>query len=429
MNTRTRSIPLNQPGGSLSEIEPRFFVGIDLGGENHQVCIVTDAGKSVGQQRSFAHSGNGVAELLEWLSQLTGPDPSVVAVALEHPRGVMVEALLERRYRVFSINPKQLDRFRDRFSMAGAKSDARDAMVLADSLRTDRRHFRALALDHPKVLRLRELSRANNQTGDELRRTANQLGDLLRRYFPSLLTLCGGADELWLWSLLLLEAMPTQAARLSLSRLEKLLRQHRIRRFSATDLQVLLKAPTLPMAPGSAEAAAEQVRLLLPRLVLLREQKLKLDNKIELLLEDLASDESYAGHRDIIILRSAPGVGRGFVATVLSEAPRVLADRDGVALRGLAGVAPVTKQSGKTKLVSMRQACNHRLREALHHATATFVQHDERAKQQYAQLRARGHSHGRAIRGVADRFLALLIAMLTHQTEYDPGRRKLNAAA
>ena len=117
-----------------------------------------------------------------------------------------------------------------------------------------------------------------------------------------------------------------------------------------------------------------------------------------------------------------------FLATALSEASGPLATRDYRALRGLVGVAPVTKQSGKTKLVSMRQACNRRLRVALHHATSSHIQHDQRARTQYALLRHKGHSHGRAIRGVADRLLALLIAMLKTHTLYDPARRGIAPA-
>jgi hypothetical protein len=122
-------------------------------------------------------------------------------------------------------------------------------------------------------VRLRELSRSRDEAGEELRRVANQLNDALRRYFPSLLTLCPGSDELWLWTLLRQTPLPCQAARLSRARLEKLLRQHRIRRFSADDLYTLLRAPALPMTPGSAEAIAEKVTLLLPHLVLLHQQE------------------------------------------------------------------------------------------------------------------------------------------------------------
>ena len=412
----------------MSEEQTKCFVGIDLGGQLHEVCVVAADGKRLGRH-SFQHSGDGVDGLLAWLTETTAADPSLVAVAMEHPRGVLVEALMERRYRVFSINPKQLDRFRDRYSMGGAKSDGRDALVLADSLRTDLARFRYLQPEHSKVVRLRELSRTYDQINHDLRQTANQLWDLLNRYFPALLTLCSGADQPWLWALLSMAPLPAAAARLKRQTLEKLLKQYRISRFSADDLCKLLRATALPLTSGSAEAIAERVQLLLPRLVMVRKQLREIDRKIQVLLDDLASDETYPEHRDVTILLSLPGVGRGFTATVLSEAPRTLATRDYGALRVLAGTAPITKQSGKTELILMRQACNHRIRQALHHAVTCHIQKDERAYQQYKALRQRGHSHGRAVRGVGDRLLAVMISMLKQQTPYDSKRRQVKAAA
>ena len=108
---------------------------------------------------------------------------------------------------------------------------------------------------------------------------------------------------------------------------------------------------------------------------------------------------------------------------LLAEAAALLAERDYYAIRAHAGIAPVTKQSGKSKQVGMRYRCNGRLRTAFYHWARISVQHDARSKQQYARLRAAGHSHGRALRGVADRLLAVLIAMLKSGQAYDPQRR------
>ena len=79
--------------------------------------------------------------------------PQRVAVAIEVPRGAMVEGLLDRGFHLFALHPKQLDRFRDRHRVAGAKDDRRDALVLADSVRTDQPSCRRLQLDGPQLLR------------------------------------------------------------------------------------------------------------------------------------------------------------------------------------------------------------------------------------------------------------------------------------
>ena len=128
-------------------------------------------------------------------------------------------------------------------------------------------------------------------------------------------------------------------------------------------------------------------------------------------------------HRDIPVLLSLPGVGRIITATMLAEGAHILSLRDYHALRAHAGIAPVTKQSGKSRQVLMRYRCNQRLRNAFYHWARTSIQHDPRSKHHYARLRQVGHNHGRALRGVADRLLAMLIAMLKSGQTYDPNRR------
>ena len=146
------------------EQEFRFYVGVDWGTERHQACLIDPRGQVV-CQRSIEHSGKEILEFLQFVEETASREPSQIAVAIEVPRGPLVEAFLEHQWAVFAINPKQLDRFRDRHTVAGAKDDSRDAFVLADSLRTDQRCFRRVAADHPAILRIRELSRTEDELG------------------------------------------------------------------------------------------------------------------------------------------------------------------------------------------------------------------------------------------------------------------------
>jgi Transposase len=135
--------------------EVHWYVGFDWAMERHRACLLDAEGKRVAE-RDVTHDGAGLAELCSWLLERSGAHAQEIAVAIEAPRGPVVEVLLERGFQVFAINPKQLDRFRDRFSMSGAKDDSRDSEVLGHSLRTDRRAFRRLAIDDPLVIELRE---------------------------------------------------------------------------------------------------------------------------------------------------------------------------------------------------------------------------------------------------------------------------------
>ena len=397
----------------------QFYLGVDWATEEHRV-IVLDADRRVLHERTVRQEGVALEAFATWVSDLADGRVDTVAVALEVPRGAVVETLLARGCHVFAINPKQLDRFRDRYTVAGAKDDRRDARVLADALATDRPAFRRLAPEDPRVIELREVSRLDTDLRDELRRLANRLLEQLSRFFPQMLQLCPAADEPWLWALL--ERAPTPSAARALPRAtgRHLLTRYRIRRVGVDDVVTLLRTPALPVAPGTVSAAQAHLTVLLPRLRLAHAQRATCGARLDALLEELADHEE---HRDVSILRSLPGVGRAVAATMLAEASRLLAARDYHGLRAHSGVAPVTKQSGKRALVVMRQACNPRLRDAAHYWGQSAVRHEPHSQAHYARLRTQGHSHGRALRGVVDRLLRVLMAMLTTQTLYDPARR------
>jgi transposase len=348
-----------------------------------------------------------------------------VHVGIEMPHGPVVETLLERGFAVFAINPKQLDRFRDRFSPAGAKDDSRDALVLADSLRTDPRAYRRLSIDDPEVIELREWSRLLGDLKQERVRMTNRLREQLRRYFPQAVDL---TDKLWSeWFLDLLQKVPTpeMARRRRVSTVQKILETHRIRRLTAEQILSALRQKPVYVAPGTEEAAASHIRLLLPRIRIVNSQIRECEAKLDDLCGCVGEgDETGNGHeqRDGMILRSFPGVGRIVLATLLAEAAQPLRDRDYRALRTLGGIAPVTQRSGKRHVVRMRRACNGRLANALYHWARVAAQADAYWRVRYREFRQRGHSHGRACRGLADRLLKYACAALRDGMPYDPRR-------
>jgi transposase len=411
-------------------VEPgefEFYVGIDWASEAHQVWVMDRSGRKLAEW-SVEHSGSAIGAMADRLVELANGRPERIAVAIEIPRGAVVEMLLERGLAVFSINPKQLDRFRDRHSVAGAKDDSRDAFVLGNSLRTDQHCFRRVRLEDPLIIRLRELSRMEDDLKTERNRLANRLRDQLLRFYPQVLQLCGAADEPWVWSLLKIAPTPAAAQRLRARTVERLLREHRIRRVSAEEVLQRLQVPPLRVAAGVVEAATEHIASLRPRLALVQEQLDRCEKRIEALLQKLQSEEGSASeqreHRDVEIFLSMPGVGNVVAATVLAEASAALGERDYHALRTNGGIAPVTKQSGKSRLVLMRYGCNGRLRNAFHFWAKSAAQYDPASRTYYASLRSRGHSHGRALRSVADRLLRILLAMLRTNTVYDPNRMR-----
>src|SRR6266446_810812 len=405
-----------------------WFVGIDWGSQQHQVSVLDRDRRRVGE-RVVDHDGASLARLADWLWTLSAGQPQRVAVAIEVPRGAMVEGLLERGFHLFALHPKQLDRFRDRHSVAGAKDDRRDAFVLADSIRTDLPSFRRLHLEEPQLLVLRELSRAEETLLEEFRRSANRLRDQLHRFYPQMLQLCSAADEPWLWDLIALVPPPAHAALLSEEQVQRVLKAHRIRRVTGKDVLTCLQMQALPVTPGAAEAAQAHCQLLLPCLRVLAEQLQTCSQQVSALLSTLAEEPGEGeSPSDVAIVLSLPGVGRKITAWLFAEAAQPLAERDYQMLRTHSGIAPVTKQSGKRRLVVMRRGCNPRLRHALYHMARVAMQRDAHCSSVYTALRAKGQRHGQALRTLSDRLLRILVAMLRNGTCYDASRIRRESA-
>src|SRR5215469_13472123 len=424
------TVPTTMPPERDAQPMPyEWFVGIDWGSQQQQVCVL-DRDRRRGGERVVDHDGASLARLADWLWTLSAGQPQRVAVAIEVPRGAIVEGLLERGFHLFALNPKQLDRFRDRHSVAGAKDDRRDAFVLADAVRTDRPRFRRLHLDAPHLLLVRELSRVEETLLAEFRRSANRLREQLHRLYPQMLQLCSAADEPWLWDLLTLAPTPAPAMLLSEEQVQRVLKAHRLRRLKAPAVLACLQAPALPVAPGTPEAAQAHCGFLLPCLRVLAEQLQACSQQVSTLLRAMADEPGEEeSPSDVAIVQSLPGVGRKITAWLCAEAAQPLAERDYQVVRTHGGVAPVTKQSGKRRQVVMRHGCNPRLRHALYHMARVAMQRDAHFSSVYAALRAKGQRHGQALRHIGDRLLRILMAMLRDRTGYDSSRIRCKPVA
>ena len=400
----------------------QWYVGVDWASESHHVFLTDADGRKIAE-RVFKHGGEGLAEMAAWLVAASGAEASQIQVAIEVPHGPVVETLVERAFKVHAINPKQMDRFRDRYTLAGAKDDSRDAQVMASALRTDPRCFRLLAAADPVVIELREWSRIAEDLSAERNRLTNRMREQLWRYFPAMLELDGDLGAEWLLDLWEVVPTPAKALRIRDKTIATLLKRNRIRRFDATHVLDVMRKPPVRVAAGTTEAARAHISALVARIRLVNRQLVQAHRQIDALTARLIPPEPEPGQRkqhDVEILASLPGVGRIVLATLLAEAFDALQRRDYAALRSLTGVAPVTKRSGKSCIVVRRQACHDRLANAMYHWARVAVQHDPRSRAKYAALRSRGHSHGRALRSVADRLLNVACAMLKTGTTFNP---------
>ena len=408
-----------------------FFAGIDWGSETHHVFVVDSNGQTLGE-RAFQHSGTGLAEMTDWLLATTNAQPHAVGVAIEVPHGPVVETLMERGFALHALNPKQLDRFRDRWSPAGAKDDRRDAWTLADALRTDDKAFRRLDPAAPEIIELREWSRIASDLTRDQTRLVNRARQQLWRYYPQFLKVESNLARPWVRELWNLAPTPEKARRIRARTVASLLKRHRVRRISAEGVLERLREPAVSLAPGTTEAAVAHLQVVWSQLAVTGQQLARAYREMDRLTAVVPSSEEEPGtpaQRDVDILNSLPGIGRIVLATLLAEAHDAVGRRDYQALRCLCGVAPVTRRSGKSVIVVRRLAANNRLQDAVYHWASVAIQHDGISKAKYAALRARGHRHARALRSVADRLLQVACAMLRNQTLFHPAlRRQVRAA-
>ena len=395
-----------------------FYVGLDWGNEKHAVCVMAPDGTIVGE-RMLLNDGAVVSVL----AAMVGGPLAGLKVAVEARDLTVVDALVAAGCELFTVNPKQVDRFRDRYTSGGAKDDRRDARVLASALRTDPDAFRAVLVESETEMLIRLRGRALRDCTEAFGVVANQLRAQLARYFPAVLTLCPGANERWLWRLLRKASMPERAARLTERTLAALLQACRVRKLTAADLHASLRAERLSIAPGVELACAEQALRLVDQLELLAAQlscAKKLRNEA---VEQLAEQQRRErGVSDVDLVASMPGAGETVVATLFGEAAHLLRDRDSRNLRVLAGVAPITKASGKSHRVVMRRSRSQMLADALFHAARVASMNAPRFKELLARQRARGNNYARALRGVADRYIDVLCAVLRSGVPYDSSR-------
>lgn len=390
-----------------------IFVGLDWSEGHHDVDVRDDGGQQLASRR-VDHGVEGMAEL-HALIGLHVDDPTEVAVGIETDRGLLVASLVAAGYLVYAINPRAVDRYRDRHGVSGAKSDARDTMVLAELVRTDRHHHRLVAGDSDDVEGLKTLTRGHQSLIWARTRHVLQLRHLLLEYYPAMIDAGGGhvgtRDVL---AVLAAAPTPSEGAALSAARIKMLLRRAgRCRNLDSTAerMREALRSPSLQAAPQVSSACAVNVAALVAVIAALNEQ-------IEALEIELTA--RFTDHNDAVIIKSMPGLGAILGARVLAEFGDD-PDRyvDAKARRNYAGTSPITRASGKSSVVVARSVRNDRLADACDRWAFATLSSSPGARRYYDECRAAGKTHGQALRALSNRLVGILHGCLRHRCNYD----------
>ena len=393
---------------------PALVIGIDWADQKHDVCTIDASGKEVSQQ--IDHTPEAIDA---WVSQqLEQADGRPIAIILEQSRGALIHALMFRENVVlYPINPKQLASYRESYSNAGSKNDARDAWLLARMLWERIRILKPWIPDDEQTRLLARFCQQRRQLVNERTRLLQQLTDQLKAYFPLALQLNPrGVQSSVVLELLRRWPDPRQLRNADRRWLVKVFKQYSIR--NSDQQQALIdrirSAKLLSSDNALIESAAIVVEVLAKQIPVLQKAIDKLDQKIE---------HGMTTHTDAMLFQSLPGAGKAL-------APRLLtafgSQRDRYAsadeMSTYSGIAPVTKKSGKTRIVHRRFACPKYLRQTFHEFAAHAKRWCPWSRAYYELQRSRGMKHHAALRKLALRWIRILYVVWKNRVPYDANR-------
>jgi len=388
----------------------KCFAGLDWASRTHAVCLIDQRG-SVQSQFEVNHDAAGLAELCRRLKAA-----HVIAVAIERPSGMVVDTLLEAGLQVVPIHPNVVKATRPRYRSHGGKSDASDAYLLADLLRTDGHRFKPLAPQSDEIRALRALVRGRDDLVATRVQLANQLRALLQSFWPGAAEVFADLDSPIALAFVARYPTPESASRLGPKRMAAFCAQHGYsgRRAPEELLDRLHQAPAVALGELEMQAKGELALSMARVLDRLVEQIRLLTSRVE---------HSVSSSEDGRLLMSFPRAGRVCAAQILAELGNVRERFNDVErLAAEAGVAPVTYESGKSKAVAFRWACNHRLRAAITCLADNSRHASAWADHIYQKARSRGCDHPHAIRILARAWLRVIWRAWQDRTPYDPQR-------
>jgi transposase len=392
----------------------RLFVGDDWAEDHHDVELMDAAGRVLAKRR-LPEGVAGMARLHELAGLQLGEDAddAEVVIGIETDRGPWVAALAAAGYTVYAVNPLQASRYRERHGVSGAKSDAGDAHMLADMVRTDSHQLRAVAGDSPQAAGIKVLARTHKTLIWERTRHTQRLRHQLREYFPAAIEAFDDLDAPDTLELLGKAPDPGSARRLTRAQVSAALKRARRRNIpdKATAILAALRSEQLGQPPALTAAYAATVRSLIAVIATLNEQVKILQGQV---------GEHFGRHPDAEVYLSQPGMGAVLGARVLGEFgddPRRY--RDGKARRNYAATSPITRASGKKKVVAARFIHNDRLVDALNAQAFAALNASPGARAFYDELRAREIEHNDALRRLANRLVGILHGCLKTGTLYD----------
>ena len=406
----------------------RYYLGVDWADEFHQVWVSDPDGKKVTEEKVI-ESVEGLAEFGRFLDESRAKGIELWA-AIEKPHGRIVDFVLDHGVVLYPVNPKALDRARDRFRMSQSKTDSFDAYVLAQFLRTDHGHLRALKPNSDEAQELKLLTRDQQRLVRQKTRLLNQLTTTLKEYYPRPLEVFSDLESNIALDFLKQYPTPQALSKLTLRQWNRFAkREHHLGEDRSKELWEKLNQPQLEVPEHVVRAKARLLEVVAVQLKTLRDGVEGYKERVRSFFASMPAAE---------MVRTLPGAKTGtIIATLWAELGDAKDRWESFRhLQAEAGVVPVTKASGKSRVVQFRFSCNKVLRHAAYWLAFVSLNRTEWANHYYRHQRAKGHSHHQALRALGAKWLKIIFVMWRDHKPYDENyhlanitRQKIRQAA
>jgi transposase len=386
-----------------------YYLGLDWADEIHAIWVVDEKGSKVWAGK-VKQTPEDLAEfgrrLYEWQS-----NGITVWAALEKPEGRIVDFLLNHTVSVYPLNPKAVDRARDRFRASSSKSDPFDARVIADFLRTDHGRLHPLLPNSPASQELKLLTSDYQRFVRQRTRLINQLTATLKEFNPRILEMFPDLNSPSTLDFLASYPAPVNLTNLTAPALRRFAREHRLHKETETRLWEQAKAPQLVIPPHVVRAKGRLVQALVAELRVVTKAVADYQSEIERFFASMPAAE---------IAKTLPASKSGVtVPTIWAEIGDVKERWESFRhLQAQAGTVPVTVSSGKHRESNFRFACNKRLRHALNQYSFVSLHQSEWALNYYNQQKERGHSHYEALRALSAKWLKIIFVIWSREVPY-----------
>lgn len=384
-----------------------IFLGLDVGKTDHWACAVSTDGTKIWNKTL----PDDEAKLTKVYQELSAKGTVLVVVDQPATIGALAVAVAQNLGIPVAYLPGlSMRRIADMYP-GTAKTDEKDAFIIADAARTMPHTLRSIQVSDEDEATLGMLTGFDLDLARQITQTSNRIRGLFTQIHPPLERTIGP----WLEHDAVLEVLaawptPAQLKHAGKARIDAKLKKYGSRRHTAWARTIIDALDEQTVVVVGTDAAGLVIPHLARQLISLHAQRVDVATHLEAMVE---------AHPLYPVLTSMPGVAVRTAAIIIAETSGKTFT-SAASLSSYAGLAPTTRQSGTSiKSERVSHSGNKRLKRALFLSAFASIRFDPTSRAYYDRKRAQGKRHNQALIALAHRRLTVLFAMIRDGSLYD----------